>query len=112
MPWSRRPVWASTRRETVMYARLVTVTGATNIDEGVHFFRETAMPALREQKGYRGFTASAARADGVLSAASNWDTAHDMEASDSATEKLRHQAHKLIGGKLTVETFEQLTADR
>jgi hypothetical protein len=44
-----------------MYTRVLTFTGAKNIDDGVAFARENAVPVLKEQKGYRGLSASAER---------------------------------------------------
>ena len=40
-----------------MHVRVVTFTGAKDIDAGIKFLEETVNPVLNSQKGYRGFTA-------------------------------------------------------
>jgi hypothetical protein len=35
-----------------MHVRLITVRGATRIDDAVDFIRETILPDLRQQKGF------------------------------------------------------------
>ncbi|MBV8984927.1 MAG: hypothetical protein JO248_10865, partial [Acidimicrobiia bacterium] len=49
-----------------MHARVMTFSGAKNIDDGLVFLREKAMPEVRSQPGYRGLTASADRQGGVF----------------------------------------------
>src|SRR5260370_398014 len=44
-----------------MYARTSTITGATNIDDGVIFVQEKVLPSARQQKGYGGLSISADR---------------------------------------------------
>jgi heme-degrading monooxygenase HmoA len=94
-----------------MHTRVLTFTGATNIDGGVDFLRQKVVPLLNDQKGYRGITASADRSGGVLGILSLWETQSDREASDSALAKARQESIDIVGGELTVETFEQLLAE-
>lgn len=94
-----------------MYARIVTYTGATNIDAGVRYLKDTAAPLLREQRGFRGVTASADRSGGVLGILSLWDTEADRDASEGALGKARTEGQRVIGGGLTVEHFEELLAE-
>lgn len=94
-----------------MHARVTTVTGATNIDAGLEFIKTDALPRLGQQKGFRGITASGDRAAGVLNVLSLWDTEADLDASESAIEKVRNDAVDLTGGKMTVERYEQVAAD-
>lgn len=94
-----------------MHTRVLTFTGAKNIDAGVDFLRQKVVPVLNDQKGYRGITASADRSGGVLGILSLWETQADREASDSALAKARQEAIDIVGGELTVETFEQLLAE-
>ncbi len=94
-----------------MHTRLLTFTGAKNIDGGVDFLRQKVVPLLNDQKGYRGVTASADRSGGVLGILSLWETQSDREASDSALAKVREESIDIVGGALTVETFEQLHAE-
>jgi len=94
-----------------MHTRVLTFTGAKNIDGGVDFLRQKVVPVLNEQKGYRGVTASADRSGAVLGILSLWETESDRDASDSALTNARQEGLDLIGGELTVETFEQLLAE-
>jgi hypothetical protein len=93
-----------------MYTRLLTFTGAKNIDAGVEYLRDEALPVLRAQHGYRGVSASADRAGAVMSILSLWDTEADRAASDSALGKAREEAVKLVGGTLTVENLEEVAS--
>jgi hypothetical protein len=94
-----------------MHTRLVSFTGAKDIDGGIAFIRDKVMPILSQQAGYRGLTVSADRAAGALGALSLWETEADRDASDSAMGKTREEGHGIIGGELTVEVFEQLVAE-
>jgi len=91
-----------------MHTRVLTFTGAKNIDGGVDYLRQKVVPLLKEQKGYRGVNASADRSGGVLGILSLWETESDREASESALAKARQEGLDITGGQLTVETFEQL----
>lgn len=90
-----------------MYARVVQFTGATDIDGGVEFVRDTVTPLIRQQHGYRGMVASADRGAKVVGILSTWDTEADLDASNSAMLKVRDEGAKIIGGQMTVEAFEQ-----
>ncbi len=94
-----------------MHTRVLTFTGAKNIDGGVDFLRQKVVPVLNEQKGYRGVNASADRSGAVLGILSLWETESDRDASDNALADVRQEALDLVGGELTVETFEQLLAE-
>jgi heme-degrading monooxygenase HmoA len=94
-----------------MHARVVTFTGAKDIDAGVKFLEEKVKPTLSSQKGYRGFTASADREGGVFAVLSLWDTAQDRDASEAALASSRQEATGVIGGEMKVENFEQLVAE-
>jgi hypothetical protein len=91
-----------------MYTRLLTFTGASDIDAGVKYLREEALPVLNAQRGYRGVTASGDRAAGTLHILSLWETEEDRASSDSALGKARDEALKVVGGALEVENFEQV----
>jgi hypothetical protein len=94
-----------------MYARVLTFTGAKNIDDGVTFVRENALPVVREQAGYRGLSASVDRDGGVLGVLSLWETEADRDASLDALAEQREQGLGVVGGELTVESFEQLVEE-
>jgi hypothetical protein len=94
-----------------MHTRVLTFTGAMNIDRGVDFLREKVVPLLGEQKGYRGVTASADRSAGVLGILSLWETQADRDASESSLASSRQEGLDIVGGELTVENFEQVVAE-
>jgi|SRR5580704_1358604 heme-degrading monooxygenase HmoA len=94
-----------------MFTRLLTFTGTDNIDAGVTYLRDEVLPVLHAQRGYRGVTASASQSERVIGILSLWDTAADRDASDSALGKARQEAAKLVGGDLSVETFELMVAE-
>ena len=94
-----------------MFTRTVTFTGATDIDAGIRFLQDNVAPQLRQQKGFRGVIASADRSAGVLGVLSLWETEADRDASDAAMVKAREEALRVVGGELTVETFEQLLSE-
>jgi len=94
-----------------MYARAVTYTGAASIDAGVRYLKEVAVPLLRQQRGFRGVTASADRSGGVLGVLSLWGTEADRDASESTLVKAREEGQQVIGGTFTVEHFEELLAE-
>src|SRR2546427_773589 len=64
-----------------MFTRVLNFRGAKNIDGGVGLVRDSATPVLREQKGYRGTTASADRDGGVFGILSLWDTEANRDGS-------------------------------
>lgn len=94
-----------------MFSRVVTFTGAQNIDAGLAYVRETVTPLLKQQKGFRGVTASVDRSAGVLGVLSLWDSEDDRNASESALAKVREEAQRIVGGTFTVETFEETLAE-
>jgi hypothetical protein len=94
-----------------MHVRITIVDGATNIDGGIEYMKKEVIPGLRQQKGYRGISISGDRAGGVLNILALWETQADLDASESAIEKVRDEAVKVIGGKFTVERYEQLVAE-
>ena len=66
---------------------------------------------LRQQKGFRGVTASADRSAGVIGVLTIWETEADRDASESALSKVRAEGAKIIGGEMTVETFEEMVLE-
>ena len=91
-----------------MFTRVVQFKGAKDIDAGVAFVRDTVTPVLRQQKGFRGVTASADRSAGVIGVLTVWDSESDRDASESAMSKVRAEGAKIIGGEMTVEMFEEV----
>ena len=91
-----------------MFNRVLTFRGATDLDGGVNYLRQQALPVLEAQHGYRGVTASGDRSKGTFGILSLWETESDRAASDSAMGKAREEALKVVGGDLTVENFEEV----
>jgi heme-degrading monooxygenase HmoA len=90
-----------------MYARITTVTGASDIDGGVAFLRDQVLPQMQQQKGFRGISAAGDRTTGVVTVLSVWDSEADLDASESMAEKARGDALRVLGGEVTVERYEQ-----
>src|SRR5258708_23909924 len=83
-----------------MYGRIVTITGAKNIDGGISFLRENLLPVISDQKGYRGLSVSVDRPGGVLGVLSLWDTVAERDASWDALAQRRQEGLGIIGGPL------------
>jgi hypothetical protein len=94
-----------------MFTRIVNFTGIRDLDNGIRYMRETVGPLLRQQTGFRGATASVDRSEGVLSILTLWAAEADREASDGTLAKAREEALRLIGGRISVEHYEQAVAE-
>jgi heme-degrading monooxygenase HmoA len=92
-----------------VHVRQVTFRGARNIDAGVAYIRDEGHPMMSAQHGFRGISVSADREGELLGALTMWASEDDLEASDSALDKARDGAVKIVGGVMTVETYEQTT---
>ena len=75
----------------LMHVRISTIRGATDIDAGIRLLGEKVVPELQQQRGFRGITASADRAGGIVAVVSLWETEQDMTASESAAGKVRRR---------------------
>ena len=75
-----------------MHTRVVSFEGAKDIDAGIKLTREKVVPLLKDQKGFRGLSASADRAGRVFSVLSLWDTAADRDATESVLAPVRAEA--------------------
>jgi hypothetical protein len=94
-----------------MHARITTVSGVTRIDEGVKYLRDEVVHQLQAQRGYRGLTASCDRQAGIISVLTLWDSRDDLDASESAVEKVRRETAAAFGGTTeTIERYEQTMA--
>lgn len=94
-----------------MFTRVLTWTGAKNIDDGVAFARDQVVPVAQQQKGYRGLSISVDRDGGVVGVLSLWETEADREASLAALAEFRQKGSDIIGGELTVDNFEQVVEE-
>ncbi len=89
-----------------MYNRITTLSGVKDIDGFVAGMQETALAALRAQRGYKGLSISADRSNGLVVTLTMWETEADRDASDSALSKLRDDARSQFASDMKVETFE------
>lgn len=94
-----------------MFVRVNTVTGAKDVDAGVALVRDKVVPALQDQKGYRGVTVSGSPADGEMGVLTMWDSLADLEASESAVAHLRDETVAAVGGSVTVAKMEQVIVE-
>src|SRR5262249_11015498 len=107
-----RPAWETRTGEgTMMFARIVTFTGATDIDAGIRYLSDPVAPLLAEQKGFRGVTASADRSGGVMGVLSLWETEADRDASGRTLVNAREEGRRVGGGEMSVEHFEELLVE-
>ena len=94
-----------------MYTRLVIFNGAEDLDAGIAYLKNTAVPLIRQQKGYRGISAQVDRVGGHFTVLTRWETEADRDASESAVGKTRQEALELVGGDMMVEYLEELAFD-
>jgi heme-degrading monooxygenase HmoA len=92
-----------------MFTRHVNFVGAKDIDSGIEFVRDVVTPVLHSQHGWRGTTVSADRINRFYSVLTLWESEADRDGSESALLKVRDEGHKVIGGEISVEYFEQVT---
>jgi heme-degrading monooxygenase HmoA len=90
-----------------MYVRISTVTDASDIDGGLALLQSEALRQMEQQKGFCGLSASGDREAGVVSVLSMWETEADLDASESAANKARADVTNVMGGKVSVERYEQ-----
>jgi heme-degrading monooxygenase HmoA len=89
-----------------VYTRVSTLTGVSDVDRFVEIL-QGVLPDMRAQRGYKGLTASADRAAGVVGVLSLWETEADRDASESAMAKDRDAAAGEVGAKVTVDNYEE-----
>ena len=91
-----------------MHARLITVRGATKIDETVEFIRDNIVSDLRQQKGFESINLAGNHSGGTFTVLTVWQTEADRDSSEGFSEKARNEALKILGGQLTVDHFEEV----
>jgi len=94
-----------------VYARLITVRGATKIDETVDFIRESTVPDLRQQKGFESINLAGNHAAGIFTVLTIWQTEADRDSSEGFSEKARTEALNILGGELTVDHLEEVVRE-
>lgn len=81
-----------------MFARTTTVTASTtNIDRGVRYLEDHAMPALQEIPGFVGLSTLVDRATGRCIITTSWRSMETMRASEGPIRALRDEAVAAFG---------------
>ena len=81
-----------------MHARMSVFEGSGDrLDQIVRRVESEALPILREQSGFKGFTVLGDRSSGRVVATSYWDSEDDMRASEDAVRESREAAAEAIG---------------
>jgi heme-degrading monooxygenase HmoA len=95
------------------FVRLNDIRGdAARIEDAIRFTRETALPAVRAQKGFRALILAVNRQTGRGILSSVWDTLDDLKASETAAAPMREQVLAAAGNAtVRVEIFESVFAD-
>ena len=89
-----------------MYVRMLTFSAVKDIDGGLSFIREHAVPQAHQQPGFRGMTASVDRSQGLVGVLTFWESPEAREASFAALATLRQQGEGVMGAP-EVENFEE-----
>jgi heme-degrading monooxygenase HmoA len=95
-----------------MHVRMTQSEGITDFDKTAAMLADNVVPALQEQKGFKGLSASANRDTGAVGIISMWDTQADLEASAAAASAQRDDTVAALGGKVTgVRSLELVVVD-
>ncbi len=91
-----------------MFARTSTVEGTPeNVEQGIRFFQENVLPALKGAPGYKGALLLVDRQSGKGLGISVWDSEDNMQASEDAVRTARDQAAQTMGGSVAaVDHYE------
>jgi heme-degrading monooxygenase HmoA len=90
-----------------MYARSTTVQGSPEgIDQGIHYVRETVMPALQQMDGYIGISMLCDRQTGRCIVTSAWADAEALRASAEGVKAMRRRVAEIMGGEAEVQEWE------
>ena len=101
-----RAIDQTERRETV-HARVVTGTfQPAKLDEAIKFDHDSLLPAVKKQKGFKGYYALIDRKTGKAMAISLWDTEADMTASLGPARGLLAKLIPFVTGQPTVDHYE------
>ena len=77
------------------------------LDESIKFVRDQVVPNVRAQKGFRALLMGVDRQSGHCLVASIWETAADLEASESAVRDQRREAGTVAGASnVRTEQYE------
>ena len=91
-----------------MYVRVNTVSGATDIDAGIAALRDKVVPALMDEKGFRGLTVAGNHSTGEVGILGFWETREDLDGSEGAVSQFRQETMEALGGSISVAVMEQV----
>jgi len=93
-----------------MYARVVTVQAqAGKLDEITKLYRESIVPAAKQQKGFRGATLFTDRANDKGISVTRWETEADLQAGEASGGYYQEQIAKIapmLSAPPVRETYE------
>jgi heme-degrading monooxygenase HmoA len=95
-----------------MFVRMSTSGNVTDVNAIVDQLANHVLPAIQGQHGYRGLTASANRADGIVSVLTIWESEADLKASEALANEVRRKATESTGGVIQqVQVYEQMVQE-
>ena len=90
-----------------MYARSTTIQGKpANIDAGIKFVINEAVPVLDSIEGCRGLSLLVDRESGQCIATSSWSSEASMMASNDQMRPFRERGREILGGGMQVDDWE------
>jgi heme-degrading monooxygenase HmoA len=90
-----------------VHARMSTLEGPDQMDEGLRQVREQVLPLLQYQDGFKGFIALGDRQSGKLIGVSFWESEQAMQASEEVGDRRRsHTAEATSDTIADVERYE------
>ncbi len=93
-----------------MYARVVTAqVSPDKVEEGIRLWRDSVMPAARQQKGFKSGRLLVDRKTGKITSVGLWETEADIQASGEGSAYLQEQLAKfasLFTAPPVVEHYE------
>ena len=91
-----------------MFARVSTIqASADRVDEAARLIQEQVIPAMQQQRGYKGGYWMVNRRTGKALTVALWESDEAMRASAAAAEQSRSQATQAVGATIqSVEEYE------
>jgi len=90
-----------------VYARSITFHGGPgNIDAGIRFVKNEAVPMLDKIEGCRGLSMLVDRETGQCIATSSWENEATMRASDDQLRPIRDRGRDILGASMQIDEWE------